>query len=496
MKTNLFVYADLPWEKIPIFVGELTREQVRGNENYSFEFDKEWLNKNIQLKLSADLQNYPGIQFAPQNELFGCFSDSLPDRWGRTLMKRKEQIQANQEKRPVRELTSFDYLCGIDDYSRMGAFRYATEKNGPFLNDSGNLKTPPLYSLPELIEASLNYEKNNEDGLLPEQKWLNQLEMPGSSLGGARPKANIIHEGKLYIAKFPSRNDDYNTGLWESIACNLAGKAGISVPHTFTKQIKNSRNEYHTFFSKRFDRAEEGGRVHFASAMTMLGLKDGDNHVSGKGYLDIVDFIISSCTNVDANLQQLYRRVAFNICIGNSDDHFRNHGFTLGRNGWSLAPAYDMNPTNSRHQSLLINETTNEASLDELLKSADKYFISHEDARRIISEVCLAVKGWKQVAQQSGALKLEINRFEGRLEYAQQWLQNPKWRITGTNVSKLSNGYWLQCKIDGEQQPAASITKTEYEACKSGQELPENIAAKHFADALQNDRNKNMSIKR
>lgn len=496
MKTLLYIYADLPWEDSPLLVGELTREQIRGNENYSFSFDKSWLDKNIQLKLSADLNNYPGIQYAPQNELFGCFSDSLPDRWGRTLMKRKEQIQATQEKRPVRELTSFNFLSGIDDYSRMGAFRYAKEKGGAFLNDSGNLKTPPFCSLPELIEASLNYEKNNDEGLIPEQKWLYQLEMPGSSLGGARPKANIIHEGKMYIAKFPSRNDDYNVGLWENIARTLAKNADISVPYTFVKQIKNPINSYHTFFSERFDRIGQDKRVHFASAMTMLGLKDGDNHASGKGYLNIVDFIISSCTNVDQDLQQLYRRVAFNICIGNSDDHFRNHGFILARNGWTLAPSYDMNPTNNRFQSLLINDNTNESSLDILLKSANKYFIEHETARQIITQVCASVKEWKTISQQSGASKLEINQFEARMDYAGQWLQDPKWRITETNISKLSNGYWLRCKIDGQQQPAVAISKDEFVAWKANETLPEDIAAKYLSESLQNNEERIKTIKR
>lgn len=496
MKTLLYVYADLPWETAPLLVGELTREQIRGNESYTFSFEKTWLNENIRLKLSADLNNYPGIQHAAQNELFGCFSDSLPDRWGRTLMKRKEQIQATLEKRPVRELTSFDFLSGIDDYSRMGALRYAKEKGGPFLNDSGSLRTPPFCSLPELIEASLNYEKNTEDGRVPEQKWLNQLEMPGSSLGGARPKANIIHEGKLYIAKFPSRNDDYNTGLWENIACTLAKNAGISVPHTFVKQIKNPLNAYHTFFSERFDRVGQDKRVHFASAMTMLGLKDGDNHASEKGYLDIVDFIISSCTNVDQDLQQLYRRIAFNISIGNSDDHFRNHGFILTRNGWTLAPAYDMNPTNSRFQSLLINASTNEASLDVLLKAADKYFIAHDTARQIIAQVCTAVKEWRTIAQQAGASKQEMNLFELRMDDAAQWLQEPKWRITGATISKLSNGYWLHAKLDGQQQPAIAISKETFEAWKANEMLPEDIAAKHLAESLQTKKENNKTIKR
>ena len=178
-----------------------------------------------------------------------------------------------------------------------------------------------------------------------------------SSLGGARPKASVIDENKiLHIAKFPSRKDDYDTGLWEHFSHLLAKKAGI---HAAETRVIFTNDKYHTLLSRRFDRKEDGKRVHFASAMTLLGLNDGDNANTGHGYLDIVDFILQNCTNVEDNLQELYRRVAFNICIGNTDDHFRNHGFLLTSQGWTLAPAYDMNPTLNEYQSLLINSYTN-----------------------------------------------------------------------------------------------------------------------------------------
>ena len=359
---KLYVYADFDWLKEIELVGELGYESLRGSDSYSFSFQDEWLRVHGDLFLSEDLNNYPGMQYTePGKDIFGCFSDALPDRWGRTLLLRREQIAASEEGRPVRRLSSFDFLTGIDDFSRMGGFRFKEEKDGDFINVDESLKIPPLADVRELIAASMEIEKSEEENLLPAKKWINQLVMPGSSLGGARPKANVIGEDKtLYVAKFPSRKDDYDAGLWEHFAHLLAKKAGINAAHT---EVLSVGEKYHTLLSRRFDRTQEGRRIHFASAMTLLGLSDGDNATTGHGYLDIVDFILQNCTHVEANLQELYRRVAFNVCIGNSDDHFRNHGFLLAAKGWTLSPAYDMNPTLNEYQSLLITSTSNKADL-------------------------------------------------------------------------------------------------------------------------------------
>ena len=248
----------------------------------------------------------------PGKDIFGCFSDSLPDRWGRMLLNRKEQILANEENRPVRKLSSFDHLLGIDDFSRMGGFRFKTDPKGDFINQNLTLRIPPLTSLRSLLQASMEIENSEEKNELPDRKWINQLIQPGSSLGGARPKASIIDENKkLYIAKFPSRNDDYNVELWEHFSHLLAQKAGIQVAVT---RLISSGEKYHTLLSERFDRTHGDKRIHFASAMTLLGRSDGDNNANGFGYLDIVDFILKGCTQVEDNLRELYRRVAFNIC--------------------------------------------------------------------------------------------------------------------------------------------------------------------------------------
>lgn len=376
---RLLVFADFDWLDKPELVGELCYEKLRGSESYAFRFDDNWLKFHAGIKLSEDINNYPGLQYTqPGNDIFGCFSDALPDRWGRTLLKRREQIQASEEKRAVRNLSSFDYLMGIDDFSRMGGFRLKRELDGDFINVSPSLKIPPLTELRQLVLASQEVEKSEENDMLPEKKWIAQLIQPGTSLGGARPKAGVLDDrGNLCIAKFPSRKDDYDTGLWEHFSHLLARKAGIYAAQT---KVLGGLGKYHTLLSKRFDRTDEGKRIHFASSMSLIGLRDGDNAQGGYGYLNIVDFILQSCCDVEKNLQELYRRVAFNICIGNSDDHFRNHGFLLTPRGWTLSPAYDMNPTLNEYQSLLINESSNKADIRTLQESCESYMINLNSA--------------------------------------------------------------------------------------------------------------------
>lgn len=233
------------------------------------------------------------------------------------------------------------------------------------------------------------------------------------ALGGARPKASVIDTDKtLYIAKFPSCKDDYDVGLWEHFSHLLAAKAGINAAKT---KILATDEKHHTLLSERFDRTVGGKRIHFASAMTLLGLNYGDNATTGHGYLDIVDFIIQNCMDVKYNLQELYRRVAFNICIRNSDDHFRNHGFLLTAKGWTLSPAYDMNPSLKEYQSLLISSTSNKADLSILLDTYDEYMLNWNTAEKIVSEVVEAVKEWRELAAQLGLSKREMDIFNGML---------------------------------------------------------------------------------
>ena len=410
---KLYVYADFDWLKEIELIGELGYESLRGSDSYCFTFSDDWLKKHGDLFLSDDLNNYPGQQYTqPGKDIFGCFSDALPDRWGRTLLLRREQLAAIEENRPVRRLSSFDFLTGIDDFSRMGAFRFKEDTDGE--NVSESLKIPPLTDIRELIAASAEIERSEEDNVLPDRKWITQLVQPGSSLGGARPKASVIDTDKtLYVAKFTSRNDDYDAGLWEHFSHLLAAKAGINAAKT---KVIATGEKYHTLLSERFDRTKDGKRIHFASAMTLLGLNDGDNATTGHGYLDIVDFIIQNCTDVEYNLQELYRRVAFNICIGNSDDHFRNHGFLLTAKGWTLSPAYDMNPTLNEYQSLLISATSNKADLGILLDACVHYMLNRKTVEHIVSEVINVVKGWRGLAVRLGISKREMDMFRGVLD--------------------------------------------------------------------------------
>lgn len=227
------------------------------------------------------------------------------------------------------------------------------------------------------MHAAQEIETSEEKNLLPAKKWLTQLLHPGTSLGGARPKASVVDkDGRLTVAKFPSRKDDYDVALWEHFCHTMGRKAALNVAETRTI----IGEEYNILLSKRFDRNSDGKRIHFASALTLLGLTDGDNASNGYGYIDIIDFIIQHGSNVEQNLEELYRRVAFYIIVGNSDDHFRNHGFLLTRKGWELSPAYDINPTLSDSQSLLINCNTNESDLNILLESSGDYLLSAKRA--------------------------------------------------------------------------------------------------------------------
>ena len=420
---KLYVYADFDWLKEVEFIGELGYESLRGTDSYSFTFNNEWLKEHGGLFLSADLNNYPGQQYTqPDKDVFGCFSDALPDRWGRILLLRREQIVALEEKRSVRRLSSFDFLTGIDDFSRMGGFRFKEAPDGEFINVGESLKIPPLTDIRELIAASAEIEKSEENNMLPDRKWIAQLVRPGTSLGGARPKANVIDTDKtLYVAKFPSRKDDYDVGLWEHFSYLLATKAGIDAAKT---EVLATGGKYHTLLSQRFDRTNDGKRIHFASAMTLLGLSDGDNATTGHGYLDIVDFVIQNCTDVERNLQELYRRVAFNVCIGNSDDHFRNHGFLLTAKGWTLSPAYDMNPTLSEYQSLLISSTSNKADLNILLDACEEYMLNRNIAEKIITGVVEIVKEWRGLANRQGISKREMDMFSG--------VMDKRYKISGT----------------------------------------------------------------
>ena len=394
---RIIVYADFDFLTSPEEIGTLGYEHVRGKDHFVFEYSHEWLKQHGGIVLSGDLMNVPSLQHPRGTDsVFGFVKDSFPDRWGRLLLDRRERLKAQVEGRPVRTLTNYDYLTGIEDFTRMGGIRYKEEDSDGYINVSEKYLVPPIESLRALCDACHEIELSEERNELPEQRWLDQLIDPGTSLGGARPKANVVdNDGKLYVAKFPSKKDLENTELIEHFSHKLAAKAGINVAKTRTIKISKDCD---LLLSERFDRTAEGRRIHFASAMSLLGFDDGTGSSTGNGYLDIVDFVLRGCTDVRQNLRELYRRVAFNIMFGNTDDHFRNHGFLLTPKGWTLSPAYDINPGTKSHQCLLIDAYTEESDINVLLSASENYMLERQEASEIIEEVHAAIKDWRKVA--------------------------------------------------------------------------------------------------
>lgn len=381
----------------PKKVGTLFSQHKSGKDIFSFAFDVEWLHNPICQLLDPDLQLFRGMQYVDTAKPnFGLFTDSSPDRWGRVLLDRREAVEAREQQRPVRPLFETDYLLGVFDYSRMGALRYKLQEDGPFLDSYEQMSAPPFAAIRELEYASWQFE-HDQDAL--DSRWLRTLLAPGTSLGGARPKATVQDaDGHLWMAKFPSKNDREDVGAWEAVAITLAKQSGIKVPDI---KIQKYNNQYHTFLSRRFDRDGSGGRIHFASAMTMLGYSDGANANSGVSYLQMADWIITHSCQVQEDLKELWRRIVFNIAISNSDDHLRNHGFLLDLRGWSLAPAYDLNP-DEHSNTLSLNITENDNTMDYALaiEVAPYFGIDAQDAKKIIADICRIVSNWQQVATQ------------------------------------------------------------------------------------------------
>jgi serine/threonine-protein kinase HipA len=409
---NIYVYADWIGLNHPHFMGTLTANQIRGKEIFSFQYDDEWLKSGKAKILDPDLSLFSGFQHLRDEKLnFGMFLDSSPDRWGRVLMKRREIALAKQEERKTRTLFESDFLLGVYDPLRMGGLRFKTDKDGDFLDNNKDYATPPWTSIRELESASLEYEKGLEQDNPELLKWLNMLYAPGSSLGGARPKANIQDtDGSLWIAKFPSKNDDVNIGAWEMVANSLAQKAGINCA---TGKIGKFNSRYHTYLTKRFDRDDEGKRIHFASAMTLLGYTDGTGADEGVSYLELAEFIIKHGANVSEDLKELFRRIVFSVCISNTDDHLRNHGFLLNDKGWRLSPAYDINPNpDGTGLKLNIDVDDNSLDLDLVLSVSDFFRLEKEEAQTIIEQIKKIVLNWRQEAKNYQISSSEQDRME------------------------------------------------------------------------------------
>lgn len=403
---KIYVYADFrPFHED--FVGTIYVSQTRGKEFYSFEYDEKWLEKG-NLVLDPDLQLYKGRQYINDDKkIFGVFADSCPDRWGQRLMKRREELRAKKAEEKPRKLLDSDYLLGVYDEARMGGLRFKTDPKGEFLSNDREFATPPWTSLRELEQASIAFE-NDESGL--DEKWLKQLLAPGSSLGGARPKASVMApDGSLWIAKFPSRHDDFNSGAWEMVVHDLAIMCGLNVPEAKVEKFSKLGT---TFLVKRFDRMESQ-RIHFSSAMTMLGKQDGANATDGSSYLEIVSFLKANGVTPKKDIQELWKRIAFSMAVSNTDDHFRNHGFILKGRGWELSPMYDVNPDiYGEYLSLNVDEDNSSIDFDLAIEAAPFYEMSKTQAQKNIADVKKIVgDNWRTLAGKYGISRGEVERM-------------------------------------------------------------------------------------
>jgi serine/threonine-protein kinase HipA len=408
MENEVVVYVDL--QSAPQLVGRLWMRSRKDRESATFEYDRNWLAHPNRFSLEPALKLGPGpFHTASDQPLFGAIGDSAPDRWGRVLMRRAERRRAEREGQTPRTLREIDYLLMVDDEARMGALRFAKSLGGPFLAEYGPARIPPLTTLPRLLSASqraLSDTDTDED--------LRLLLAPGSSLGGARPKASVRdRDGHLAIAKFPSKADDINTVLWEACALTLAAKAGITVPE-FRIETAIDRP---VLLLRRFDRGG-GMRLPFLSAMSMLGAKDNEPH----SYLEFVDLLRQNGAAPKEDMHALWRRIVFSILISNTDDHLRNHGFLwTGPAGWRLSPAYDLNPVPTdikpRILTTAIDFEDGTASLNLALAVASYFELGSDEARSIASQVGQAVAMWRKEAARLGLTGQEIDRMASAFEH-------------------------------------------------------------------------------
>lgn len=411
-KRDIYVYLDHLSNDRPILLGVLSEQVIRGKELFAFAFDDAFLAQPHPIPLDPDLKFYTGAQYTDKKN-FGIFMDSAPDRWGRTLMRRREVLRAKQANEKPRTLLEADYLLGVFDESRMGALRFKLNLDGKFLNDDNTLSTPPWAKIRELEEACHHLECENATD--EHEKWLKLLLAPGSSLGGARPKANVTDpEGNLWIAKFPSRDDKFDVSAWEYTAMLMAIDAGLNVPCCRLEKFSQNGS---TFLTKRFDRAG-ARRIHFASAMTLLGKIDGANAKTECSYLDIANFIVQYGAEPQKDLAELWRRIVFSIAISNTDDHLRNHGFILTPCGWRLSPVYDLNPNaDGSGLSLNITDFDNSLDFDLAMEVAPIFRLTAEKAKEVLTRTKKIASQFRSYAERAHISKINQEAMGAAFRY-------------------------------------------------------------------------------
>ena len=396
-KLEVWLDADFLNQMHKVGVLAHDRGQVR------FHYDKDWLKNPSCFALDPNL-TLESAPFFPKPEAgnFGIFLDSSPDRWGQTLMKRREMLEAKDEGRQPKNLYAWDFLIGVQDLTRQGALRFRHEGETEFLGAHA-LPAPPVTNLREIAIVANEITNKRIDDLDALRRWLSVLVAPGASLGGARPKANFTNaDGSLWIAKFPARDDERDVGAWEYVTRLLAEKSDIDVPPAKLARF----GEYSTFCIQRFDRAKNS-RVFYASAMTMLKRSESE----GGSYLDLAGFIQNNGDPafIAHDLEQLFRRVAFNVAVSNRDDHLRNHGFILGKAGWRLSPAFDVNPNLDKHDHVLnLDDRDNRPNMDTVRSTAEWYGLPRQRADQILAHILATVSQWREVATKVGISNADI----------------------------------------------------------------------------------------
>lgn len=400
MDRPLFIYVDL--EGTPHRVGRLWARSRGAKESATFEYDGAWLANPLRFALDPALTLGKGPHHTEAGRsIFGAIGDSAPDRWGRVLIQREERRKAREEKRTPRTLLEIDYLLGVGDLARQGALRFAAQEGGPFL--AAGAPIPPLLQLPALLGAALRLSE--DDGGSDDD--LRLLLAPGSSLGGARPKASVVDkDGQLAIAKFPQHGDLIRVPLWEAVALRLAASAGITTSEWWTEKVADRD----VLLLRRFDR-RGAVRIPFLSAMSLLNVTDNEPH----SYMEIADALRQYGAKADEDCAQLWRRIVFSIMISNTDDHLRNHGFLYETTGWRLSPAYDLNPVpvdiKPRILTTMIDEADGTASLDLAYEVAAHFGVKPTEAKKIVDEVSTAVARWREIAATIGLTNKEIERM-------------------------------------------------------------------------------------
>ena len=391
----------------PVRVGTLRRVSSPSGAVVAFGYDEAWLARRDAFVIDPAHGPYAGDQYPRAGDgIAAVFTDAAPDRWGRTLLERREAVLARDEGRHRRTLAVWEFLLGVSDFSRMGALRFV-DGDGRYLDDEPP-GVPPTAGLRELEAAAWELEHPSRGGRLLEAERLALLLAPGSSLGGARPKATFEGEdGALWIAKFPSRMDRHDVGACELVLNDLAARAGVGVPE---RRLLALGDGHRTFAARRFDRAP-GTRRLYASAMTMTSRRDRDD----ASYLDIALAIADHGAPgwIREDLAQLFRRAAFNVLASHRDDHLRNHGFLRTAEGWRLSPAFDLNPTPRKPEhELSLDGAVHRGDLDVLRETAPFYRLSGSEAEIIIDEVRAALATWRDTVRALDLGNAELDVLE------------------------------------------------------------------------------------